>query len=247
MGTLRSSLCLLLLTLACSANSAMAPSAARAAPPELQELENLRAFARLYGVLRFFHPSDEAAALDWNRYAVLGVARVRVARDSAELEAALEAIVLPIAPTVRILGVDEVEKATLLPPGDVLVAWQHRGPGFDVESTGSYQSRRTGRADASSEELFAERASAGEVAEVRLGGGLLAQVPLAVLEQGRPYIADVRSGANPRSAGAGARHARRRRRADGGRDRRVVRLRSVLSIFRRHWRRLAVGARPHVD
>lgn len=180
MGTLRSSLCLLLLTLACSANSAMAPSAARAAPPELQELENLCAFARLYGVLRFFHPSDEAAALDWNRYAVLGVARVRVARDSAELEAALEAIVLPIAPTVRILGVDEVEKATLLPPGDVLVAWQHRGPGFDVESTGSYQSRRTGRADASSEELFAERASAGEVAEVRLGGGLLAQVPLAV-------------------------------------------------------------------
>jgi len=46
-------------------------------PPESRELTNLRAFAHLYGVLRFFHSSDEAAALDWNRYAVLGVAPMR--------------------------------------------------------------------------------------------------------------------------------------------------------------------------
>ena len=28
---------------------------------EAQEVENLRAFAKLYGYVRFFHPSDEAA------------------------------------------------------------------------------------------------------------------------------------------------------------------------------------------
>ncbi len=180
MGTIRRSLCLLLLTLACGADSAMTPSAAGAAQPELQELENLRAFARLYGVLRFFHPSDEAAAIDWNRYAVLGVNRVRVPRDSLELKAALEALVLPIAPTVQIRGINEPDIAAALPVGDALISWQHRGPGFDVESTGTYQSRRTGRLGENNEDLFEERVAADEVAEVHLGGGLSAFVPLAV-------------------------------------------------------------------
>lgn len=173
-GTIRGSFVLLICMLACGAHSAGAPQSA------FQELENLRAFARLYGVLRFFHPSDEAAAIDWNRFAVLGVDRVRASRNSIELEAALEDLVLPIAPTVQIRGINEPGKAAALPPGDTLVSWQHRGPGFDSESQGTYQSRRTGRVAENAEDLFEERVAAGEVAEVRLGGGLTARIPLAV-------------------------------------------------------------------
>ena len=180
MSMFRGSLCLLLFTLVCSAASGAIPRAAGATRPESQELVNLRAFARLYGVLRFFHPSDEAAAIDWNRYAVLGVNRVRVPHDSIELKAALEALVLPIAPTVQIRGINELEKAAALPVGDTLISWQHRGPGFDSESTGTYQSRRTGRVGNNTEDLFEERVAASEVAEVHLGGGLSAHVPLAV-------------------------------------------------------------------
>ena len=43
------------------------------------QLVALRAFARLYGVVRWFHPSDEAAAIAWNRYAVVGVHDIRTA------------------------------------------------------------------------------------------------------------------------------------------------------------------------
>ncbi len=43
------------------------------------EVERLRAFARRYGYVRFFHPSDEAASIDWDRFAVLGVIRIREA------------------------------------------------------------------------------------------------------------------------------------------------------------------------
>ena len=154
MGMFRGSLCLLLLTLACSAASPATPSAAGETQPESQELVNLRAFARLYGVLRFFHPSDEAATIDWNRYAVLGVTRVRVPRDSLELEATLEALVLPIAPTVQIRGINEPGKAAVLPVGDSLISWQHLGPGFDNESTGSYHSLRTARVGEDTEDLF---------------------------------------------------------------------------------------------
>ena len=60
-----------------------------AAPAPPREIENVAAFARLYGVVRFFYPSDAAAELDWNRFAVHGVGRVRAARDAAELGATL--------------------------------------------------------------------------------------------------------------------------------------------------------------
>ena len=30
-------------------------------------IENVRAFAKLYGYVRWFHPSDEASAIDWDK------------------------------------------------------------------------------------------------------------------------------------------------------------------------------------
>ena len=41
-----------------------APTAGRA--PQ-REIDNVATFARLFGVVRYFYPSDAAAALDWNR------------------------------------------------------------------------------------------------------------------------------------------------------------------------------------
>ena len=58
-----------------------------------REIDNVAAFARLYGVVRFFYPSDAAAELDWNRFAVHGVARVRSARSATELETTLKQLV----------------------------------------------------------------------------------------------------------------------------------------------------------
>ena len=43
----------------------------------------LEAFARLYGCVRYFHPGDEAAALDWDRFAVLGAGRLGGVMGSA--------------------------------------------------------------------------------------------------------------------------------------------------------------------
>ncbi|MGD8866994.1 MAG: hypothetical protein PVI01_05180, partial [Gemmatimonadales bacterium] len=66
------------------------------------EVENLRAFAKLYGYVRFFHPSDEAAALDWERFAVHGAMRAREARSVDELETILTELFRPVAPTAQI-------------------------------------------------------------------------------------------------------------------------------------------------
>ena len=111
------------------------------------EVENLAAFARLYGYVRFFHPSDEAAAIDWDRFAILGVIRVREVPLAGDLLTVMERLFEPIAPAVQIFPtggtpepVPEPEKASELTP----IAWQHLGVRLPGSPTG-FLSKRTYR------------------------------------------------------------------------------------------------------
>lgn len=131
------------------------------------QLVALRAFARLYGVVRWFHPSDEAAAIAWNRYAVVGVHDIRTAADRAALQRALAAWVAPIGPSVQILGPGEAAAPITVDVGAPQVAWQHEGPGFDGGQLGAYQSRRTNRvgmvAGAATWSAFSQRLDAASL------------------------------------------------------------------------------------
>lgn len=44
---------------------------------ESREVKNLTAFAKLYGYVKYFHPSDEAREIDWDKLAVLGAKKVK--------------------------------------------------------------------------------------------------------------------------------------------------------------------------
>jgi hypothetical protein len=68
-------------------------------PAPCREVTNVAAFARLYGVVRYFYPSDAAAALDWERAAVHGVRRARTAADEKRLEITLKELFGPQAGT----------------------------------------------------------------------------------------------------------------------------------------------------
>ena len=59
-----------------------------------QQIENISAFAKVYGVARWFVPSDEAADTDWNKLAVEGASRVSDCRDSDELADSLESVLM---------------------------------------------------------------------------------------------------------------------------------------------------------
>ena len=109
------------------------------------ELEHLASFARLYGVMRYFYPSDTAAVLDWNSFAVHGVRQVRNARDAKSFETALKTLVGGLGPRIEI--------GRALPPvpeqpaaEGPLIAWRYLGaavapPGrFDA-----YRAKRTNR------------------------------------------------------------------------------------------------------
>ena len=64
-------------------------------------LTNVGAFARAYGTVRHFYPSEQAAQADWDRIAVAGIEPVEAARSPSELAAALNRIFQPVAPDFR--------------------------------------------------------------------------------------------------------------------------------------------------
>jgi hypothetical protein len=112
------------------------------------ELNNVAAFARLFGVVRYFYPSDRAASLDWNRFAVAGVQQVRTAADARALESALDKLFQPLGPGIEI---GRTLSSTPVPAtsDEKLIAWRYFGPGFDGSNPGGpYQGKRTNRARA---------------------------------------------------------------------------------------------------
>ncbi len=106
-------------------------------PLSARGLDNLTAYARLLSLVRFFHPSDAAAAASWNRVAVAGVGAVEGAEDPAALARALEGFFRPLAPTLRVYPAGQRPEIPpeLLPlaAGGALriVTWRHFGGHFD--------------------------------------------------------------------------------------------------------------------
>jgi C-terminal processing protease CtpA/Prc len=118
-------------------------SALAAEPPRPltgRGLENLTAFTRLLSLVRFFHPSDAAAAADWNRVAVAGIGAAEGAADPAALVQALQGFFHPLAPTLRVYVQGqrpEISAELRQPAGGgpfKVVAWRHYGGHFDGTS-----------------------------------------------------------------------------------------------------------------
>ncbi len=116
-----------------------------------QQIENQIAFTKLYGYVRYFHPSDEAAAIDWDKFAIHGVSKVNTCTDRHSLKKTLTDLFTPIAPTLKISDENEdivFDKQQLIPPslnGYKTIAWQHVGVGNFKYKEMPYQSLRTNR------------------------------------------------------------------------------------------------------
>jgi C-terminal processing protease CtpA/Prc len=144
---------------------------APARPLDARGLVNLHAFARLYGLVRFFHPSDEAAHADWNALALTGVERVEGARNPAELAAALNAVFRPVAPgfDAYVAGRAPPPLGLARPPGAATaLRWEHVGLGSDPGNI--YHSARVEVAGVAAEDVLTER----------LPGGVAVRLPMVV-------------------------------------------------------------------
>jgi C-terminal processing protease CtpA/Prc len=103
------------LTCLCSAQSSF----------ELQKLED---FAKIYGVVRYFHPSDEAADINWNSFAAYGVEEISKTKTQKEFEAKIKELFLPVVPSISFNNenVYTWDTKDLFP-----VFWKHSGLGID--------------------------------------------------------------------------------------------------------------------
>jgi hypothetical protein len=143
-------LVLLLTTLALTPARAQGPGDEPPRPLDARGAENLEAFTRLLGLVRFFHPSDAVASMgadDWESFAIAGVQRVEGAADAGVLQAELEDLFAPLAPQVLLFpSVSEPPVPAVGTPGPdpaagrQHVAWLHFGVG--LTGRGSYRSER---------------------------------------------------------------------------------------------------------
>jgi Peptidase family S41 len=149
-----------------------------------QGLENLEAFTRLLGYVRFFHPSDQAAAANWDQVAVAGIQSVEGAVGAADLALTLEAFFRPLAPTLRVYpeGQRPALPAELLPPPGVenpsVTFWHHRGVGLPGNTIPTWLSRRDTFPNAPLASTLLPLP--GDPVEVSLGAGVSALVPLTL-------------------------------------------------------------------
>jgi hypothetical protein len=167
-------------------------------------LANLIAFTRLLGYVRYFHPSDEAAAADWDRVAIEGSAAVESAATPAELAARLTERFAPLAPTVRVFpsGRRPPLPAELAAPPKGLPrgAWRHLGVGIRGLGASAYRSTRvTDRAEGATAKMPVGKEALPRPDEpfaAELGGGVSCLVPLALYADARGTLP--RATARPR-------------------------------------------------
>lgn len=114
-----------------------------------RKIQNIETFARLYGYARWFHPSDEAQKIDWNKFAVLGVQKVEKIQSNKELRDTLYQLFSPFVHGLQIYETTKPEKFNsdilLSPDANAKpVAWQHFGVYLNKESN-IYKSARTNK------------------------------------------------------------------------------------------------------
>jgi len=167
-----------------------------ARPASARGLDNLRAFARLLGYVRHFHPSDQAAATNWDTFAIAGVDAIETSRTDTELAQRLLRLFQPIAPTVRVathallpidhrrLGADDRE-------AHHITSWVHNGWPWGTPQPFYTERRVIAPIDAPGDSVL----PLGTEVRVQLGPHLWAAVPLTLCRSSQGTLP--RLGANP--------------------------------------------------
>lgn len=117
-----------------------------------QQIEYLKAFAKACGYVHYFHPSDEAAELSWNRFAIYGAQEIERCNSQEEVIATLQKLFEPIAPSIKFSNLQNKKPydLTSITPKKIkdfqTTYWQHKGVSLGMyNQNGPYKSIRVNR------------------------------------------------------------------------------------------------------
>jgi hypothetical protein len=120
-------------------------TASAADPPSKTDAASIDAamdFAHVYGIVRYFHPSDSLDRIDWNRFIVRGAQRMEAVADRGAIGSALESLFA--APVADFKVVPKGAPAPEIKGEGPLVEWRHLGYGMEPSPRGEpYVSWRT--------------------------------------------------------------------------------------------------------
>ncbi len=136
-------------------------------------LPNLIAFARLYGYVRFFHPSGQAANTDWDTFAIEGVRSAESPASDAELAARLQKLFQPLAPTRQVFLAGSRPQPAALGKGPQVIRYRHHGLGL-LAAASPYQVYRSTR------ERTPATGALPPPFEAEVAPGVIVRVPLAL-------------------------------------------------------------------
>ncbi len=114
------------------------------------EVSNLKTFAKAYGYVKYFHPSDESSKIDWNNFAAYGADEIIKCNSQTEVIKTLNDLFRPIAPSIIFTETNQDYDFTAITPENIenyqSTYWQHRGVSLDMSNQNSpYRSVRVNR------------------------------------------------------------------------------------------------------
>jgi hypothetical protein len=128
-------------------------------------LENLTAFAKLYGYVRYFHPSDQASRMSdmqWENFVVDGLRKLEPAASDRERAGRLAEVFALVAPSVNLYAAGSTPPGWLLEAGPMVVQYK------------SHSAARNTKSESPAED------DPPAPFQANLAPGLMAQVPLSV-------------------------------------------------------------------
>lgn len=114
------------------------------------KINNLKTFAKAYGYIKYFHPSDEAASIDWNKFAAYGAQKIIACKSQLEVINTLNNLFNPIAPSVVFSAEKKDYNLKKITPNSISgfqsTFWQHSGVSVGMNyKNGPYKSIRANR------------------------------------------------------------------------------------------------------
>lgn len=171
-------------------------------PRELTDrgLTNLVAFTRLAGFVRYYHPSDESAACNWEEFVRANITRIEAAADGPALAAELAAVFEPVAPAMVVQHgpfAAQFAARSMLAEGDTpteATAWFRYGF-THTSSHGIYQAER--RTWPHGGEAPEHVAKLGEHTTAEVAPGVWVRMPLAVYRDAEGTLPRARTSIMP--------------------------------------------------
>jgi len=150
-------------------------------------VKNQIAFAKAYGYVKYFHPSDEASNLDWAKFSAYGAKEIEKCRSNDQLVKTLNKLFNPIAPSVRFVISNEKPEYDLksITPGNPadyrLTYWQHQGVSLGMKIKSAYKSLRVNRISGLwGAKIFNYQPGFGEVTTKKIADRIYCQIPLVL-------------------------------------------------------------------